>query len=223
MGEQKQSAQESHVSNDASQLGDKPARRKGDIRRFLERVDADGGVAGASSVGRAINDLARVANLGLSSLAASREALRPYARFRNSMLSVSEIAQEEARRKARKEAERISREEATLEELHAIRIELQYERQARERLEAQVQELSRYRTGSPGRPGSKHLVIAEFNRRVAAGVVEAKLVDEARILEAWLKETHPQGHPMKTSSIENLIREWHRDWRLRRQTTGQRK
>jgi hypothetical protein len=66
------------------------------------------------------------------------------------------------------------------------------------------------RTGAPGRPTSRHLILAELERRALAGIMDAKVGAEARALAAWLKETHPQYPPTTASTAENIIRDRHK-------------
>ncbi len=113
-------------------------------------------------------------------------------------------------RQTREEAERTQREKDLLGEMRAIRKELQHEREARERLEHQVadhdRELSRYRTGAPGRPGSSHLIVEEFHRRRSSGQVEATLKQQADCLIEWLHQTHPEAVQLRPKTAQNVIR-----------------
>lgn len=121
------------------------------------------------------------------------------------------IQLEQASRRAvwRREEDR-RRDEAMLDELRKIREELQRERRDKEQLEAVILaknvELARYRTGAPGRPGSKHLVLDEFARIVGLGEVEETLCGQACKLGVWLKATHTLAPPLTQGSIENIIR-----------------
>jgi len=63
-----------------------------------------------------------------------------------------------------------------------------------------------YRTGVPGRPTSRHLVDAEFGRRMAAGEVLPTLKAEAEWLAAWLARAHPGAAAMSQTTTQNLIR-----------------
>jgi len=113
--------------------------------------------------------------------------------------------------------ERRAREIAMVQLLHAIHNELQEERRARELLaetvRAHEKQLSRYRTGTPGRPGSQHLVLDEFKRRAAKGRHEPTLAQESVVLSKWLAQVHPKAHPMKPRSVENAIRvQYRRAW-----------
>ncbi|MBR1156589.1 hypothetical protein [Bradyrhizobium sp. JYMT SZCCT0428] len=67
------------------------------------------------------------------------------------------------------------------------------------------------RTGSPGRPTPRHLVEAEFKRRADKGEAESSLREQARILETWLRQTHPDLARMTAATIENAIRTVYRD------------
>jgi hypothetical protein len=64
-----------------------------------------------------------------------------------------------------------------------------------------------YKTGSPGRPSSKHLIVLEANRRIRTGEVPKSLAAFARSLSEWLKTTHPTAAEMKQKTIENRVRE----------------
>jgi hypothetical protein len=62
------------------------------------------------------------------------------------------------------------------------------------------------RTGAPGRPTSMQLVDAEFERRIVEGRIEKTLAAEARALERWLPEKHPNYPRATKTTIENNIR-----------------
>lgn len=66
-------------------------------------------------------------------------------------------------------------------------------------------------TGAPGRPTSMHLVHPEHQRRLDAGEAEQTLSAEAAALAAWLKKVHPSAPSLTVKTIENNIRERHRD------------
>lgn len=59
---------------------------------------------------------------------------------------------------------------------------------------------------SPGRPSAQHLVMAEFERRVARGMMEPRVSAEAKALSAWLVQKHPNAPDMSEKTIENHIR-----------------
>jgi hypothetical protein len=62
------------------------------------------------------------------------------------------------------------------------------------------------RTGTAGRPTSKHLALAEMTARHSRGELAPKLAAEARELVEWLKEKC-EGSPVPTAySLENSIR-----------------
>ena len=63
------------------------------------------------------------------------------------------------------------------------------------------------RTGEQGRPTTRHLVVAEFQHRLAAGAVLNTLRAEAQALSAWLRTEHPLFAQMTPKTIENRIRE----------------
>lgn len=67
--------------------------------------------------------------------------------------------------------------------------------------------VSKYRTGAPGRPGSRHLVQRECSRRIDASSLESSITEQGRVLAKWLVEKHPNTTPMKPRSVENAIRE----------------
>jgi hypothetical protein len=76
-----------------------------------------------------------------------------------------------------------------------------------------------YRTGASGRPSSRHLVQAEFERRVASGTALGTLAEEAAHLVSWLAEAHPSAPPMTEKTIRNTLRESHRAY-LRARNLG---
>jgi hypothetical protein len=63
------------------------------------------------------------------------------------------------------------------------------------------------RTGSPGRPSSKHLVENEFKRRCRAGETEETITEQAKQLSAWLHQTYPGLAQMTQGTTENAIRQ----------------
>lgn len=111
--------------------------------------------------------------------------------------------------------------ENVLNTLQAMRQGQQEEKEARVRMEQTVrdheEQLARYRTGAPGRPGSGHLIEEEFERRAASRAIEPTLSEQGRVLVDWLQETHPQVHPIKPRTVENMIRaSYHRARRISR-------
>jgi hypothetical protein len=70
-----------------------------------------------------------------------------------------------------------------------------------------------YRTGLPGRPTGAHLVVIEFRNREKRGVVEASLKDESEALVRWYKENYTDGPNLTPGTVENRIRELHRQFR----------
>jgi hypothetical protein len=70
-----------------------------------------------------------------------------------------------------------------------------------------------YATGEPGRPSSRPLYMAEFRRRIEQGLVEKGVAAEARVLCAWLAETHPKAPSTTVSTIENAIRVEYGVWK----------
>ena len=80
-------------------------------------------------------------------------------------------------------------------------------------------EAARYRTGAPGRPGSKHIVLKEFMRRAKRGDAEETIAAESHVLSDWLREKHPLAHPITPRTVENAIRvEYRRFWSKPRKT-----
>ena len=63
-----------------------------------------------------------------------------------------------------------------------------------------------YRTGAPGRPTSRGLVAAEFERRRDAGEVLDTLAAEAKALQKWLAKVHQTAPRMTDKTIKNVIR-----------------
>ncbi len=133
---------------------------------------------------------------------------------RSSARRLQAVIAEDLSRIARDKAEQTARENSMVEALQAIRRELECERNERARLADLVKqheaELARYRTGVPGRPGSRHLVLEEFRKRAAASSLEGTLAGEARAIVAWLHANHPNAHPLTQKSAENLLREEYR-------------
>jgi hypothetical protein len=63
-----------------------------------------------------------------------------------------------------------------------------------------------YRTGLPGRPSIRHLIVAELRRRIAAGECEPTISGEAQALRLWTISNHSEVSAPIDKSIENLIR-----------------
>lgn len=78
--------------------------------------------------------------------------------------------------------------------------------------------LSAFRTGFPGRPGSKRLIEQEFERRIKSGSTADKLAEEARQLLKWLIETYPAEAPPTLKVIENNIRDRYRQQKGKKRT-----
>ncbi len=66
------------------------------------------------------------------------------------------------------------------------------------------------KTGVPGRPTSKHLVIAELAERARAGRLPPTLTGASRDLAYWLSTAHPAMPRMGEKAIANAIREEYR-------------
>ena len=71
------------------------------------------------------------------------------------------------------------------------------------------------RTGEQGRPSSRHIVVAEFQRRVETGGLCSTLGAEARWLSDWLASNYPALAPMTRKTVENRIRD---DFRVAKAT-----
>lgn len=66
-------------------------------------------------------------------------------------------------------------------------------------------------TGFQGRPAkSRHLIEAEFARRVQAGEIEESLIRQSRALLAWFERNHPDKPRPTAKTIENNLREEYR-------------
>jgi hypothetical protein len=65
-------------------------------------------------------------------------------------------------------------------------------------------------SGAAGRPSAMHLIRREHRRRLDAGEAHESLAAEARYLAAWLAQQHPMAPQPTTKTIENAIREAHR-------------
>ena len=74
------------------------------------------------------------------------------------------------------------------------------------------------RTGAPGRPTSRHLVEAEAQRRAQSGMTHPTVAAEARALAVWLAARPDAAElaPMTARTIENVIRDFHRETRTPR-------
>lgn len=71
-------------------------------------------------------------------------------------------------------------------------------------------------TGGPGRPSKGvELYMAEFQRRIEAGVMEPEPIEEAKELHRWFAETHPNRQAPTRGTIRNRIRAEHRRQRER--------
>jgi hypothetical protein len=69
-------------------------------------------------------------------------------------------------------------------------------------------------SGFPGRPTKgKHLIDDEFERRIVARQVLPSLANEAKELLDWFKWQHPTMARPTTKTIQENIRERHRQWR----------
>ena len=65
---------------------------------------------------------------------------------------------------------------------------------------------SKIKTGKPGRPTAKPLILAEHERRVKAGeAVTGNKAEEARKLRTWFVVNHPNGKPPEAKTIANWL------------------
>lgn len=71
---------------------------------------------------------------------------------------------------------------------------------------SQQQKIDQRRTGLPGRPTIKHLIVQELRRRVAAGTFEGTLDAEAQALAEWAKAAYSEAPPPTWKTIRNQIR-----------------
>jgi hypothetical protein len=62
-------------------------------------------------------------------------------------------------------------------------------------------------TGVGGRPSSKHLYLAELQRRADNDELAPSLASQARDLATWLATSHPNHPPAGAKALENAIRE----------------
>lgn len=69
------------------------------------------------------------------------------------------------------------------------------------------------KSGAPGRPTSRQIVEVEMRRRASVGEMTSPLSDEARILSAWLKRTHPTISQMTAKTIQNSLLQAYKDAR----------
>ena len=67
------------------------------------------------------------------------------------------------------------------------------------------------RSGMPGRPTAKQLYQPELKRRAEAGLMRGRVSQEARELHHWLKTTYPNVNPGTPKTVENNIRNLHRN------------
>jgi hypothetical protein len=63
-----------------------------------------------------------------------------------------------------------------------------------------------YRTGLPGRPTIRHLILDELRRRITAGEFHPTISAEAQALRQWTISNHSEVSAPSDKSIENLIR-----------------
>jgi hypothetical protein len=61
------------------------------------------------------------------------------------------------------------------------------------------------RSGAPGRPTSMHIVLIEHRRRVENGSHDESRTAEAKSLEGWLKQAHPDMPPLTYKTILNKL------------------
>ncbi|MFC3050561.1 hypothetical protein [Kordiimonas pumila] len=65
----------------------------------------------------------------------------------------------------------------------------------------------RARSGGPGRPTTRHLVLPHFRERVENNRCEKGVGKEAEYLSGWLQQEYPHEHQLGSNSIENWIRD----------------
>jgi hypothetical protein len=65
-------------------------------------------------------------------------------------------------------------------------------------------------TGAPGRPTSMHVVRDEHARRLMSGAAKAAVSAEASHLADWFRAAYPKAPSLTAKTIENAIREAHR-------------
>jgi hypothetical protein len=82
-----------------------------------------------------------------------------------------------------------------------------------DRLARGLSEAAISRTGAAGRPSSMYLIHPEHERRMAAGEAYVSLAAEAEYLAGWFRKTHPSKPTPKPRTIENQIRDAHRQHR----------
>lgn len=71
-------------------------------------------------------------------------------------------------------------------------------------------------TGAPGAPSKgMHLIVGELKRRVRENACKASLREEATELLQWFRLQHPNAQSPTIKTIENNIRDHHRQWRAR--------
>lgn len=68
-----------------------------------------------------------------------------------------------------------------------------------------------FTSGFPGRPSSKHLYMAQFQKRALEGRLESTLDAEARHLEEWLIRERPNAPRATHKTILNAIRDSYRE------------
>jgi hypothetical protein len=69
-----------------------------------------------------------------------------------------------------------------------------------------AEDIEQYKTGLPGRGTIAHLIIREFERRLAADECQAPLAAEARALRDWASVKHRKAPTPTPRTIENQIR-----------------
>ncbi len=73
-------------------------------------------------------------------------------------------------------------------------------------LEARSSLADPYKTALPGKPSIRHLILAEFRRRVAEKDNETSLSKEAQALCNWARTKHPEAPTTTARTVENHIR-----------------
>lgn len=70
-----------------------------------------------------------------------------------------------------------------------------------------ISDKASYRSGNPGRPSSKEIVLAEYRVRCERGEMGTSQRSDAKKLQQFLREKHPNAPPASWQAIEAYIRE----------------
>jgi hypothetical protein len=66
-----------------------------------------------------------------------------------------------------------------------------------------------YKTGTPGRPSSKHLIMGELKKRAADNRLAPTLSQQAAELVEWRRRVHPDAPPIEVPACKNAIRDFY--------------